>query len=178
MKNLAAIVALLAFGIMSCSGCAKKNQVVPPPTPSVLPPVVPSSAVLSNGNLQVTVPNSDWQMLETDAETTFKGFLNPGIKNLIVLNNEPSTASFDEYVLITLRNMKETGTKVVSSKQVTIAGQKFVRIEALVVDNDVQVFVLVSTDNGHGYMVACGSPAELQSQSLCDGVLGSVKLMK
>lgn len=182
MKNLF-IAALLAFGLVSCSSCAKKNTVPvvdvpdsPSANPSVPdPPVPPPPATLTatNGNLEVTLPGADWKVLEVSNEM-YRAFINENVKSLVLLARESSTSTYPQYILNAIRSVKDAGGTVVSSKQVTVNGHNFVLVESN--KDNIQVFMWVTLEQNVGYSISCGGPAEAKPQDLCAAIANTVKI--
>jgi hypothetical protein len=177
MKNLIAIVSFLALGIVSCSACAKQEQTpveVPAPAPTVVVPPPVTTVVIRNDNLEATLPNDGWKVMEVPEGAPIKAFMNPTLKNLVLLSKQADASTYEQFVLGALRGVKDSGGVVASAKQVILNGHKFVVIDAT--KNNVQFFMWVSLENGFGYDVSCGGPVELTPHDLCFSIANTVKI--
>jgi len=180
MKNLIAIISFLSLGIISCSACAKQEQTpveVPVPVPTVVvPPVPPVTTVkITNANLEATLPNDGWKVLEVPEDAPIRAFINPKLKNLVLLSKQADASStYEQFVLGALRGLKDSGAVVASAKQVELNGHKFIVIDAA--KNNVQVFMWVTLESGFGYGFSCGGPVELAPHDLCFSIANTVKI--
>jgi hypothetical protein len=175
IKNLIVITAI-SLGIISCSACAKQDQTpipVPAPVPTVVVPPV-TTVVIRNDNLEATLPNDGWKVLDVPEGSFIKAFINPTLKNLVLLSKQADASTYDQFVLGAIRGVKDSGGTLASAKQVTLNGHKFVVLD--VTKNNVQFFMWVTLDNGFGYGFSCGGPVELAPHDLCFGVANTVKI--
>lgn len=95
---------------------------------------------------------------------------------LVVVTKEKFAGKFEEYVIVALRNAKDTGAKVESTKTVDSEGKKFILLE--MTKNDIKVWSLVTTKDGFGYGVSCGGPPPHEPiNSLCSVITNSFNLI-
>lgn len=174
-------ICLLTLGMVSCSSCAKKDQLPPEtpavtPTPSVTvapPPVVVAVPVVVS-NVEFTLPSSAWQAVENTPANVW-AFKNATNENLVLLIKETFNGTFEEYVLASIRETRDVGAKIESTKQVTINGTKFVLIESSM--NHKNVMMWVTWANGFGYTFGCSSPdSATDRKELCNGIANTFKL--
>jgi hypothetical protein len=177
------IICLLTLGIVSCSACAKKEQLpvelppvaVPQPTPTVTPVVVVPKAVPTKvGKAEFVLPSDAWQPVETEEPNTF-GFKNEEAPNLIYYGVEDFPGTFEQYILFTIRSIREVGANVHAAKQVTVNGNRFVLVESS--KNGVYVMTWLTWTPGFGHSFSCASPTELSNRKeLCNSVGNTFKL--
>lgn len=172
----------LALGVVSCSSCSRPKQTpLPSPNPSVNPTSPPVEEVdasdsrrpftINYSKLEVSLPNSDWRMARPD--TSGYVYLNSDLMNVVVLTREKTTESSDQYILTTLRSIKDAGNLIVSTKQVVIRGRNYSLIESRIEQDAVVIFLLVAVDDGLGYSIGCGGPMKADQQNTCATILGT-----
>lgn len=183
MKNFLLTIVLLAFGVISCSSCAKKPQLFDPPAPipvasapTVAPPVAPpppaDTVVVTFSNMTVTFPTVGWEKM--DSEATMAAYLNPIVKNITIIGKETFTGTASEYTLKAIRATKDAGATLLSTKQVTLNGHKFTLLESSKVN--VQVWEWTTSEAGFGYALTCGGPSGASPHDLCFSLADTLKL--
>ena len=96
-------------------------------------------------------------------------------KALVVVTKEKFSGNFEEYVLMNLRKVKDTGARVEATKTVDADGKKFVQLEMM--KDDVKIWSLVTTKDGLGYGVSCGGPPPYEPvNTLCSFITTSFVL--
>jgi len=181
MKKTFAIISILTLGIVSCSSCARKTP--DPSTPAPAPPVtvtpvpptpVPTTTVIKQDNVEFTLPTDEWKKLESPPSHSV-ALINPVKKNIIVFVNEDFSGTYEQYVLVALRGVKDAGANVASAKQTEVNGHKFVLIESS--KNGMRVWMWVTLLNNHGYGFSCGGPdGDTTQRDLCSNIMGTLKI--
>lgn len=184
MKRFLALV-LLTVSLVSCSSCVKKNQqdpeVVPPPAPAVTPtnpppppPPVDTHVDVKGDSWQFTLPNKGWSSPD-GAPQDMVVLLNPELQNGIIfetINGYPGT--LDTLVLVNLRDMRNKGVTLVSTKQTELNGTKFVLVEAT--KNGNRVWMWIGVQNQVAYSFSCGGPESADNKQLCADIANTLRI--
>jgi hypothetical protein len=93
-------------------------------------------------------------------------------KAIVVFVTEKTTATYDQFVLMALRGIKDAGANIASAKQIDLNGHKFVLVESS--KNGIKVWLWVTLLNGTGYGLSCGGPND--NHDLCFGVANTLKV--
>lgn len=175
MKSLIIGVWLMALGIVSCSSCAKQDVVVAdaaPPVPTVVPtpnPPVATTVDAAYQNLSVVLPGTDWKPLE--AEGPMMAYISNANKLIVLLEKEETTNTLQQYLLMAIRGIKDSGGTFISLQQVVLNGHNFALLESS--KNDVQVFMWVTLKQGAGYSLTCGGP---NAAIPCSSIANTIKI--
>jgi hypothetical protein len=170
MKKLLSITAL-ALGLVSCSGCTKKDQAtveVPVAEPA---PELKATLLVKNDNLEVALPSTDWESVDTGG--LFNAWRNVLLKNLVILSKDVIATSSEEHILSLLREIKSNGSVIKSTEVLTINGHAFILINSF--RSNVNIFMWISTEKGVAYMFSCGGAAENNQHDLCYEIAQSIK---
>lgn len=180
MKKL---LSLLMLGLVSCSSCSKKQDVVPPkPVPTVvvnpLPDVLPPQHV--DGDTWAFIVPGEWKKLNNveggpgEAEVSY---MQSDEHQLLSLSKEAFTGTYEEYVLSGIRSLKEAGVNVQSATQVTLNGNTFVLLETSKGITNAWMWVTVA--KGIGYNFSCGgSGDETKAKSVCTQISKTLEIQK
>lgn len=182
MKRILLAATLLAVGAVSCTSCAGKT-----PTPSG-PDAAPSASVtpipptpvpvntditVKQDNWEFVLPTSAWDQAVTCSQTGCPvAYMSKDKKAIVVFVSEKTNATYDQFVLMSLRGIKDAGANIASAKQIDLNGHKFVLVESS--KNGVKVWMWVTLINGTGYGLSCGGPAD--NHDLCFGVANTLKI--
>lgn len=185
MQKILLFLMIATVGLVSCSSCAKKTpdpttpDGAPPPSASVtvtpVPPTpVPTTVTVKLDNAEFTLPDGGWtQVQNPPAHST--AYLNMGKKNIVILVSEDYPGTYEQYVLMALRGIKDAGATINSAKQVDVNGNKFVLVESS--KNGITAWMWVTWKSNHGYGFSCGGPTSDASQKdLCSNVAGTLKI--
>lgn len=182
MKKIAIALAL-TVGTVSCSACGKKLPEPAPveagtqPAPSgpvaPPPPPVPTTTTATLGKLTVTLPTTAYQEM-TNTPPNAKAWVSKSPKNLVVLIDEVTDSSFDEYAIVAMMGARNSGATINSAKQVEANGTKFVLIDSS--KDGVRIWMWVTTQDGHGLGLSCGGPDDASVHDLCFGIANTVKV--
>jgi len=175
--------------LTSCSACASN-----PPTPSPVPssgPVADASApvpdVVVDASTAVSVDGMGWQLQlpssgwdvtqECRPEGCASIMVNESLKNATIVVNKAFTGSSEEYTLNVIREAKEHGATINSTKQVELNGHNFVLVEAS--KEDLSLMTWFTLQNGRCIELTCGglnaSGTSVQ-QTVCNGIASTFVL--
>jgi hypothetical protein len=150
-------VSLLA-SMVSCSSCSKTNTVDPPkpvPTDTVVVPPVPTTQLVESHKASVTIPVVfQDQHVDDKASPNYRLFANKDAKELVSLDAEVFSSSYEEYVLEGIRFLKDRGAFVQSAVPVIINDQQMTLVESST--QGVVAYFWVTTKEGYGYTFTCG----------------------
>ncbi len=178
MKKL--FLLLMTAGMVSCSSCTKDHQVEPqPPTQitdaSVDQDVPQSTKTVSGSGWSFDLPSQDWSVQSSDLPDGAVVLVNDKLKNIVVCLREDFNGATQDYALLSLRGLKQSGATLVSTSQVNINGTTFTLIES--VKNTVRAFVWVAVKNKSGYGFSCGGDDTANTQkALCTGISNTLKI--
>jgi len=161
MSSLSKILIVsLLFCTASCTSCSKKNVTDPPKplptsTETVIVPPVPTTQLVESYHASVTVPLLfQDQHKDTTNDPNYRLFANMNANELLSLDAEAFSSSYEEYVLEAIRFIKETGGTIQSANSVTLNGQKMTLIESS--REGIVAYFWVTTKDGYGYTFTCG----------------------
>lgn len=183
MKNVCKLLlsSLLALGLISCSSCAKKDQIVPSPAPGCtgsscpLPPAPPSTdQVFSGKDWELTVP-AGWEKKPND-DVNVKVFVaNQSKMNLVIFIEEAFPGTPEQYAIMALRGLRSAGARLVSAKQVEVNGEKLVLLESE--KDGVRLWLWLAVKNGNGFALSCGGRStDDWNRDICVTISNSLKL--
>lgn len=177
---------LLGSCLMSCTACGSNSLPVggsSEPTSTALPTAAPSASsepvppvtdihVVKN-KCELTLPGLDWKSVPTcDEDNCPVAFMNKDETGLVVLLDEKFEGSFDEYVLVLLRELKSSGATILDTSEVNLNGNRFILMESF--RDDVKVWLWVSLVNNQGYVLSCGGPVD--NRFLCFEIAKTFKI--
>ena len=156
--------AILAFlilgGVASCTSCRNDNVVPPAPVPTVVPTVVPplpSVQTVESKKASVVLPIVfQDQHPDTTPNSNYRLYANMAGKELVSLDSQPYTHSYEEFVLEAIRFVKDQGAVVQSSEKTFIDNRDMVVIESS--REGIVAWFWVFTNDGVGYTFTCGGP--------------------
>ncbi len=165
------------LGMVSCSSCSKENQVNPNvPTPVVdagtdveIP--VSKTEIISGSNWSFVMPIG-WNKETNSAPTVEATLFNKDKHNLVLFMVEPFQGTYEEYVLLALRSIKDTNANLVSAKQVEINKLKYLLIEAT--KGGTVMYSWVYFKNNQGYSLSCGGKVEEDNLDICMSIANSL----
>lgn len=130
--------------------------------------------VVKGDGWEVTLPVGFQNQVVTKPNVALQSYSEKD-KVLAVVLKEKFAGTFEQYVLVSLRGIRDAGAKVQSTKTVDADGKKFILVEAE--KNDVKVWSLVTTKDGFGYGLSCGGPATYDNvDNFCTFVTNSFTL--
>lgn len=183
MKNAFKLLlpSLFVLGLISCSSCAKKDQIVPSPVPScsgsscpLPPPPVSKDHVFTGDHWELTVPVG-WEPRSNANPSVKVDVTNIDKVNLIIFIEEAYTGTYDQYVIMALRGLKSAEAKLISAKQVEVNGEKFVLLESE--KSGVTLWLWLAVKNGNGFALSCGGLSKDNwNRDICTTVFNSLKL--
>lgn len=135
------------------SVCSDSPELVCSPLPNVSAP----AESVKGDSWQVNLPLG-FQKSKSESPDIVFSALSKKDRLLVVLLKEKFTESFDVYVLTTVRDLKESGTKVVSTKPIKSGNSKSMLIET--VKDEIKIWTMVTTKDGFGYALSCGGPGD------------------
>jgi hypothetical protein len=171
------VTLLFAIGSISCSACAKKVPVVnvPDAEPSAtVPPVTPPTNILVKENdWQFVLPGTNWDKLEMCTKDGCPVlYQNKDKKSAIVFLKNPYEYSYDDFIITSIRGVKDAGGVISSAKQIELNGRKFVLVES--VKNYNKVWMWLTLLNGQGYALSCGGSGD--NHDLCFTIASTFKI--
>lgn len=185
MHKILFILMVMTAGLVSCSSCSHPTPTpsnpdgAPTPSASVtvtpVPPIpVPTTVTVKLDNAEFTLPDGGWtQVQNPPAHST--AYLNMAKKNIVILVSEDYPGTYEQYVLMALRGIKDAGAQVASAKQVDVNGNKFVLVESS--KNGVTAWMWVTWASNHGYGFSCGGPtSDATQKDLCSSIAGTLKI--
>lgn len=167
---------LLVCGLVSCSSCS---------TPKV-DPVVPITEV-SNDKWSLVVPSSNWHYDLTNALNELRDAGDPGTmvilinevdKNLAIIATELFAGSSQQYALLSIRGLADTGRKLVNTSQVVIInGVSYVTFESAKA-GEPTIWAWITVKNGTAYSFVCGGleSSDAVQHGFCNQIAASLKL--
>lgn len=162
---------LILAGVASCTSC-RHDVVQPVPIPTVVPtveiPPLPAVQIVESQKASVTLPLS-FQNQQTDNTSNYRLYANMTSKELLSLDSKEYLHSYEEFVLESIRSIKEQSAIVQSSQKTTINGQDLTIVESS--KEAVTAWVWLTVKNGIGYTFTCGG-LESSNQSLHDLCFG------
>jgi hypothetical protein len=191
MKNffLATLVSLI-IGTISCTSCTSSQSSIPPADAGNLTTVVSSASastkpiasvpiitnlVVANDNWQFTLPDSNWVSKNPEQLEVKSIKVNNTTHSLLVFLKESYAGSYQDYVLIAIRGLKESGAILISSTQVNINGNNFIVTETTA--NDLRMWLWMTVKNGNGYGFSCGGSATDETQhDICFSIASTLKI--
>jgi hypothetical protein len=168
-KVLLLFLCILA-GVVSCTSCRSDNVTPPKPVPTVVVPPIPTNQSVESKKSSVIVP-IEFQDQHPDIQpnSDYRLYANMSGKELISLDSQVYTSSYEEFVLEGIRSVRDQGGVVQSSEKVNINGQDMAVVESS--KDGVIAWFWMTTKNGIGYTFTCGGP-ESSGQSLRDLCFG------
>jgi len=182
-KTLIATV-LLAIGMASCSACGNTPPASSPdatptaaPTPSVpVPPLpVPTNILVKRANWELTLPGTQWDIDTTsqcDSGVCSVAYQSKDNLSLVMFISEIYSGTYDQYVIETIRGIKDAGATIASAKAADLSGNAATVIAAS--KDAIRVWTWVTVIGGHGYNLSCGG--SIDNHDLCFGVASTVKI--
>lgn len=179
------LVAAISIGLISCAAC-RKDQVVDANYPvsdaalvdvkdAVSDVTVDERMHVRTSDWEFYLESGDWELLvleDTPANMVFK---NTKLKNIVALSVDDTNGTMQEFSLLVLRGLRESGATFVSSTMVKINGRDCILLETL--KGTTRVFSLIVVDQGLGYVLACGGTDEGTQKQICDKVFNTFKLL-
>lgn len=181
MKVVRTIVSALAAFLLICClvdlfGCSRKSDTthnhVPIPTVSALPEPV-SPIVVQGKSWEITIPSAEWvEHFDPKVELLYINKVND---NLILIVSEP-TDSYNDYALLTIRNLREQGAEVVSATQQDVNDIHWLLIVSS--KNDVKLWQWLSVKDDIGYNLFCGGSIENEefNKNVCTRLIDTFKI--
>lgn len=200
MRKFFCILGFLSVGLMACSGCHKKDTSTPVCTgPDCTKPETPDASELlplpdaglsstdtptenpdylnySGDGWKLTAPFG-WDMAVVEGEEVQPELvlISEEEHSLVLLNKDIFPATTQEYVLVALQGMQESGAKLNSTTQVELNGNKFVVLDSE--KDGVRIWIWVGVKNGVGYNLSCGGPAnEDHHEAICKEIASTLKI--
>lgn len=131
---------------------------------------------VSQDDWSISLPSDAWEVRKTDEDVKFVAG-NKEKHNLVVLVKEEFPGSFQQYVVLNLKSLKDNGSILISAKPAVIDNKKFVLIESL--KANARVWMWVTVRNNFGYGLACGGieeNGERYQHDVCFTISKSLKL--
>ena len=174
MKKIIATLVLVA-GLVSCSSCAKP-----------IDPVVPDSGsadagleVVIGDTWNFTLPNTGWRYEPVDGAQSLNVYKNDTVNNLIIFAKEPFVGTLQQYSLLSVRGIKDTGTlSIIVSQPFPINGLQFITVGAVKPDGN-HFWVWVAVKNSIGYTFVCGGAEtpDTSQAKLCEQIAGTIQIL-
>lgn len=193
MRHLFPILGFLTLGLVSCTGCTKKNTSTPvctgvdceqPTAPVVPSPDAGVAPVESSGSLTQTLSGKGWELVVPEGFDTVVIeneeqpevlVVNEEEHSLVLLTKEPFAKSNPEFVLGAVRGVAEAEGTLHGSKQGELNGNKYVLLDTA--KDGTRVWMWLIVKNGFGYSLSCGGPAdEDHHEALCAEIADTLKL--
>ncbi len=175
MNKILAIL-LLSCGLVSCQSCSKKDShtgTVPTTSNSVVVPPPPTSQVVKDVNFKFVAP-ADWTQQTNPLDTNIKVmFTNTEKEGLFIMATLPFLDSYNEYILTSIRELKDNGIEVLQSTPVIINGEDFIVIDTA--KDTIRASIWLSLKNGIAYQFTCGSRSD-DLKGLCTTIANSIEL--
>lgn len=181
MKKILAAM-LLAIGLLSCSSCTKKPGPAEPVPPIAVADAgkeaeasVPEMEVVIGDTWNLTFPNRNWHF--TPMGEGFNAYLNEIDKNLSVMVKEEFAGTTQQYALLAVRALKDSGGALILTKPVVINGVNFVFMETAR-GNEPHIWAWLATKNGSGYSFVCSGieSADDFQKNLCESIALTIQL--
>lgn len=202
MKHLFTIFSLLACSLVSCTGCAEKEVVAPPcvgdscvkpttfvdagttaadtATKSVVDAGSTDSEPLYNqvysGDGWELVAPPDWKKTSANQEIDPEILLvNAEKRNVILVLAEETPLKINDYAANAVKELKSTGAKLNSNKQIKLNGYAFVALDTS--REDMRMFFWITVRNGVGYTLSCGGQGnESWQQDICYSIAAAFRI--
>ena len=180
-KKLCFILLILVIGLISCSSCAKKNEVTGPSCTGSSCPLPPHSAdPTSSGKLfhgetwEIIIPNG-WEEESTPDNDTKVYAFNNAKHSIIMLVQESFIGSYADYMTWAIKSITQLEATLISVEQVEINGTTFALIESQ--KGQAKLFMWLTVKNGFGYSLTCGGLVSDESnRDICFTTASSMKL--
>lgn len=173
---LTIVLALITCGV----ACHKHTKNVPSCDggPCALPEAAPVRDVLAQDNWKFSVSGEGWISMKPPIPQIRLASRNPAKNCMLLLIKEPTSQTFQEYVIENVRNLAAAGNEVRSIKQVVINGNKFVDVQ--LTDNRSTIWLWITVKDGYGYGFSCGGPnvsdAGTPSSDFCQDVANTLEI--
>ena len=118
-------------------------------------PGTDSDRLHSGESWQLYLPN-DFKLQKPKQPNIELSMLSSEKNLLVVILKDPMTATYDQYVLGSVRSYKDGGATVISTKEVMLGSSKFTLLE--VNKGNVKILNYITYKNGAGYVLSCGGP--------------------
>lgn len=177
MKKLF-IPCLFAIGAISCSSCRATTVSQPDVNipdivekPEVAPPI---TQIFSGARWEIEIP-VDWHAVdEPDPHVKLLRY-NSEKKNMIVFTQEDFSGSFEEYSVLATRILTNNGAHLLSTKPVTINGNKYQLFVAE--KGKVTAWSWITVKDGFGYALTCaGQSIDIWNQNICMSIADTLKI--
>lgn len=181
-----ALFAALVSGVLICT-CAVKDTKVPNDAttdcdsscPLPAPPPKVEEQVLSQENWSFKLIGSGWTDKDVPVPEIKVAKLNDAMQMAVIFVKEDiGDATYQQYVVSTIRAFVEGGGKINSIKQVTLADRKAILVQ-FSKEGEV-VWAWITAANGFGYGLTCGGVIDADAGSaqhdFCQALADSLQI--
>lgn len=181
-----ALFAMVLTGLL-VSTCATHETKTPPDASSdgncdtacPLPAPKVEVQTLSQENWSFQLPGSGWEDKDVPVPEIKVAKLNDTLKLAVIFVKEQiGDATYQQYVVATIKAFMDAGGRINSIKQVQMAGRKTILVQF---DRDGEViWAWITTSDGYGYGLTCGGEIDVDAgaarHDFCQGVADSVQI--
>lgn len=169
------ILLFVVMGLTSCSSCATTKE-----------PTTPDGSVDASGRETVVgdgwsfrLPSPGWKLSpKTDSGPPFNLYVNDSVKNMILFAKEPFTGTLQQYMLLAMRGVKDSGGTVVDLSQLAIINDvNFVSLEVSASSGKL-IWTWVAVKNGWAYSLVCSGTVSSDDtqRTLCEQVAHTIQI--
>jgi len=134
--------------------------------------------VISQENWQFSLSGNDWITTNSSDSPIKTISKNETQKCSVVFIKEPTTNTYSQYVLVSIRALAAQYNHVNEVDQVVINGNKFV--EVIITDNKTIIWSWISVKSGSGYGFICGGDTDVDAgnsvHDLCQEIANSIEI--
>ena len=157
MKRLLLVALLAVFGVLvyaTCTDKPPKIQQVEKSFERTDPNV--GGLLLDKDEWRIVLSGKDWKLTKPDNQQIVLMAIDNERKQMVLLIKEPTTATFEEYVVGTVKSMNMVGASLVSAGMDALNNEPFF----LVATTTPTMQAWITVKNGFGYVLSCGGEPE------------------
>jgi hypothetical protein len=170
IKKIIVTLVVLTIGFASCSNCRSDMPTVTANVPVVAAPITKITTDV-NDDMSVSLPG-EWLPLDGPPDTGSTGYSNG--KLIVVLAKLPIGNSFEQFVLFSVMELKQSGAEVYSAKQIELNGTNLVLLDLS--RNNTKFWVWLAWKSSVGYILTCGGEFENIPHDLCFEIAKSFRI--
>jgi len=118
--------------------------------PAGVPPG--SRETIAQENWQFDIPGAGWEKSDSTTPGIKIVLKNEQAQKLVLFVKEPTTETYDRYVVGNMRTVSQAGAPILGASNLTMHGEKF----AVILAGQGNIWIWVTVKDGFGYVLTCG----------------------
>ena len=110
--------------------------------------------IISQENWQFSLPGVGWQKLTPSTEGIKVVISNEQTQRLVIFVKEPTTESYNEYVVGNMRTISQAGAAIRGAQNIKMNGGTY----GFILAGDWNILIWITVKDGFGYVLTCGGP--------------------